>query len=241
VSPARPSARSSLIAVSIVLVAAVAFGAWVLRPETQGVGPVAQPPPPEHTPRFAFAVGRTGALPTTQLRIRKPVHYDPLLRLRGPSRAASRHTIASITRLYREAFLDPANWRAGAYDSAWHDLASAAGRQARRDLRVMTAGAAAGEAYLSISPRPSTIRTTVLLDRNGAPAFVMATVHFRALGRALAGTSNTMFESVGTFSLEHAGRRWVVVSYDVRRSDHRVEKPLPTSSVAATPSAESTP
>lgn len=88
----------------------------------------------------------------------------------------------------------------------------------------MTAGADVGEAYVSITPKRSTISTTVLLDRNGGPAVVLAKVRFRALGRTVSETSNTMFDSVGTFFFEHAGHRWIVVSYDVRRRDRKLEQ-----------------
>jgi len=213
-----------MIAAGVVLVAAIAVIGFVIGSRDDRIAPSIIQTGPERTPAFAFAVGRTGALPTAAIRSRKPVRTDPLLRLRGASRLASKRAIASITRLYRSAFLDPANWRDGTYESLWRDFARAAGAQARKDVRALTVGAAAGEAYDAIVPRPSAISTTVLLDRKGKPAMVLVSARFRALGRRLAGSSNTRFDSTGRFFFQRVGGSWKIASYDVRRSDDRVEK-----------------
>jgi hypothetical protein len=196
----------------------------VLVPRHERVTPSVIQTGPERTPAFAFDVRRRGALPTAAIKIRKPVRTDPLLRLRGASRVASRKAIASITRLYRGAFLDPADWRSGAYESLWRDFERATKVKARKDVRALTAGAAAGQAYLAIVPRRSVISTTVLLDRKGEPIMVVASARFRALGRRVAGSSNTRFDSSGRFFFERVGGSWRIVSYDVRRSDERVDR-----------------
>ena len=193
---------------------------------------------PERTPAFAFAVARSGAPPTAAIRSRKPVRTDPLLRLHGASRLASRRAIASITRLYRDAFLVPTHWQSGTYESLWRDFARAARAQARNDARVLTAGATAGEAYDAIVPRPSVISTTVLLERKGKPVMVLVSARFRALGRRIAGSSNTRFDSAGRFFFQRVGGSWKIVSYAVRRSDDRVDKSL--SSSPGTPDAPAT-
>ena len=208
----------------VVLVAMIAAIGFVFRSRDDRITPSIIQTGPERTPAFAFAVGRTGALPTAAIRSRKPVRTDPLLRLRGASRLASKRAIASITRLYRSAFLDPANWRDGTYESLWRDFARAARAQARKDVRVLTVGATAGEAYDAIVPRPSAISTTVLLDRKGKPAMVLVNARFRALGRRIAGSSDTRFDSTGRFFFQRVGGSWKIASYDVRRSDDRVEK-----------------
>ena len=213
-----------MIAAGVVLVAAIAVIGFVIGSRDDRIAPSIIQTGPERTPAFAFAVGRTGALPTAAIRSRKPVRTDPLLRLRGASRLASKRAIASITRLYRSAFLDPANWRDGTYESLWRDFARAAGAQARKDVRALTVGAAAGEAYDAIVPRPSAISTTVLLDRKGKPAMVLVNARFRALGRRIAGSSDTRFDSTGRFFFQRVGGSWKIASYDVRRSDDRVEK-----------------
>jgi hypothetical protein len=219
-----------LIAVGVVLVAAIAVIGFVFGSRDERIAaPSIIQTGPERTPAFAFAVGRSGALPTTAIRSRKPVRTDPLLHLRGASRLASKRAIASITRLYRGAFLDPALWRSGTYESLWRDFVRAARAQARKDVRVLTAGAAAGEAYDAIVPRPSAISTTVLLERKGKPVMVLVNARFRALGRRIAGSSNTRFDSTGRFFFQRVGGSWKIVSYDVRRSDERVEKGLPSS------------
>jgi len=214
-----------MIAAGVVLVVAIAVIAFVFGSRDDRITPSIIQTGPERTPAFAFAVGRSGALPTAAIRSRKPVRTDPLLRLGEASKLASKHAIASITRLYRSAFLDPANWRDGTYESLWRDFARAARAQARKDVRVLTAGATAGEAYDAIVPRPSAINTRVLLDRKGKPAMVLVSARFRALGRRVAGSSNTRFDSAGRFFFQHVGGSWKIVSYDVRRSDQRVDKP----------------
>ena len=230
-----------LIAAGVVLVAAIAVIWFVFGSRDDRIAPSIIQTGPERTPAFAFAVGRSGALPTAAIRSRKPVRTDPLLHLRGTSRLASMRAIASITRLYRSAFLDPAHWESGTYESLWRDFARAARTQARKDVQVLTAGAAAGEAYDAIVPRPSVVSTTVLLERKGKPVMVLVNARFRALGRRIAGPSNTRFDSAGRFFFQRVGGGWKIVSYDVRRSDERVEKSLPRSPAAPNASATGTP
>ncbi len=215
-------------AVIALIAAAAAIGAIVVWPRDERIAPSIAEPAPQRTPAFAFAVGRSGALPTAAIKARKPVRTDPLLPLRGASKDASRSAIASVNRLYRGAFLDPANWQSGSYGSLMREFARTAKAQARKDVRVLTAGAAAGNAYLAIAPRPSNVTTTVLLDRTGKPAIVLASTWFRALGRTIAGSSNTRFDSAGRFFFERVGRSWKIVSYDVRRRDDAVDEPSPS-------------
>ena len=231
-----------LIAAGVVLIAAIAVMVFVFGSRDDRIAaPSIVQSGPERTPAFAFAVGRSGALPTAAIRSRKPVRNDPLLHLRGASRLASKWAIASITRLYRDAFLVPAHWQSGTYESLWRDFARAARTQARKDFRVLTAGAAAGEAYDTIVPRPSAISTTILLERKDKPVMVLVNARFRALGRRIAGSSNTRFDSTGRFFFQRVGGGWKIVSYDVRRSDERVEKSLPSSPAAPDASATETP
>ena len=226
---------------AIVLVAVLAgVTALILLPRDQAVEPSVLAPERERTPAFAFAVARTGALPTAELKARKAVWTNPVLKLRGASKLASTKVIASVTRLYRDAFLDPANWRTGTYGSLLLAFAPAAKTQARKDVRVMTAGGGAGDAYDAITPRHSTIATTVLLDRSGRPAIVLASARFRALGRTIAGTSNTRFDSAGRFFFEHTGHGWKIVSFDVRRHDRPVDERTASASVVATPTEAAT-
>jgi len=213
-----------MIAAVVVLVAMIAVFGFVFRSRDDRIAPSIIQTGPERTPAFAFAVGRSGALPTTAIRSRKPVRTDPLLPLTWASKLASKRAIASITRLYRSAFLDPAHWRSGTYESLWRDFATAARAQARKDVRVLTAGTTAGEAYDAIVPRPSAISTTVLLNRKGKPVMVLVSARFRALGRRIAGSSNTRFDSTGRFFFQRVGGSWKIISYDARRSDEKVKK-----------------
>ncbi len=214
----------------IALIAAPApISAIVIWSRDEPIAPSILQPGPQRAPAFAFAVGRSGALPTAALKARKPVRTDPLLRLRGTSKIASRSAISSVTRLYRGAFLDPSTWQSGNYGTLWKEFARSAKAQARKDVRVLTAGGAAGDAYVAIAPRPSRITTTVLLDRKGKPAMVLASARFRAFGRRIEGSSNTRFDSSGRFFFERVGGSWIIVSYDVRRRDDTVDEPSPSS------------
>jgi hypothetical protein len=198
---------------AIVLVAVLAgVTALILLPRDQAVEPSVLAPERERTPAFAFAVAHTGALPTAELKARKAVWTNPVLKLRGASKLASTKVIASVTRLYRDAFLDPANWRTGTYGSLLLAFGPAAKTQARKDVRVMTAGGGAGDAYDAITPRHSTI----------------------------AGSSNTRFDSAGRFFFEHTGHGWKIVSFDVRRHDRPVDKRTASASVVATPTEAAT-
>lgn len=231
--------RRSIVA-GVVLVTAIAVIGFTFGSRDDRITPSIIRIAPARTPTFAFTVARSGALPTASIRSRKPVRTDPLLRLRGASRLASKRAIVSITRLYRSAFLDPAHWQSGTYESLWLDFARAARARARKDVRVLTAGATAGEAYTAIVPRRSTISTTVLLERKGKPVMVLVNARFRALGRRVAGSSNTSFDSTGRFFFQRHGGSWKIVSYDVRRSDERVDKsvsssPVPDASATGAP------
>jgi hypothetical protein len=230
--------RRTAAAVIALIAAAAAISAIVFSSRGERIAPSIVEPAPPRTPAFAFAVGRSGALPTAAIKARKPVRTDPLLPLRGASKIASRSAIASVTRLYRGAFLDPANWQSGSYGSLLGEFAGTAKTQARKDVRVLTAGAAAGEAYAAIAPRPSKVTTTVLLARTGKPAIVLASTWFRALGQTIAGASNTRFDSAGRFFFERVGGSWRIVSYELRRRDDMVEEPspsAPSSSAMAAP------
>jgi hypothetical protein len=215
------------------IAAAAAISAIVVWSRHERVAPSIVEPAPQRTPAFAFAVGRSGALPTAALRSRRPVRTDPLLPLRGAPKDASNRAIAAVTRLYRGAFLDPANWQSGSYGSLLREFARTAKAQAGKDIRVLTAGPAAGDAYVAIAPRPSKVTTTVLLDRTGKPAIVFATTSFRALGRTITGSSNTRFDSAGRFFFERVGGSWKIVSYDVRRRDAEIEEPSPKPTTSA--------
>jgi hypothetical protein len=67
---------------------------------------------------------------------------------------------------------------------------------------------------------------------------VLADARFRAVGRRIAGPSNTMFVSTGRFFFERVGGGWRIVAYDVKRNDDKVEaltigSPSPTPTGAA--------
>jgi hypothetical protein len=133
---------------------------------------------------------------------------------------------AALDDFYTRAFLDPANWQEGVYDSAFEGFSSQARAEAEAEIDVLTAGTGTSD-LTSITPLPSTVRTKVLLDPDGVPTSVIGIVKFRAKGKGEAGTH--IFDSRGQFFFEKTGGQWTVVGYSVSRKD-KVQEPKPTTS-----------
>src|SRR5438046_10365657 len=120
-----------MIAAGVVLVAAIAVIGYMFRSRDDRIAPSIIQTGPERTPAFAFAVGRSGALPTAAIRSRKPVRTDPLLRLGGASTLASNHAVAPIARHYRSRFMHPAHRHGGTDESLGQGFATRERAQAR--------------------------------------------------------------------------------------------------------------
>jgi len=235
-APRRKPLAIAIAAALVVLVAGVVFTL------VTGKNPITVLTSPRPTtPPFAFKVSKkSGALQTAAVTSTKPTGKNPEIKLRGSAKEASQAAITSVTALFTEGFLDPGNWQSGSYDNVWDGFDTGAGTQAQnKDAAILTAGTSAGDAFSTILPAVSSVRTKVLLDQKGAPVSVDAIVTFRAVGATKTGPKNVRFVSEGQFFLQKIGSDWKIVSYQVHRADQRVPKPTPTPSGSGTPSAGS--
>jgi hypothetical protein len=136
-------------------------------------------------------------------------------RVEASERAAT--AVRSIlTDLYTEAFLDPANWEQGRYDTAFRAFAGGARKQAQAHPNLLTAGARAGARYDWILPGSGRIATRILLDRSGRPTLLVSVVRFHA---AALGAEPFTLRSNGQFFFERIDGSWKIVSFHVTRTD----------------------
>jgi len=179
------------------------------------------------TPEFAFHVGKVKAVETAT----KPNHQQAVDSAQGPAEAVTEQ----LDRLYTAAFLDPGNWAEGSYDDVLAFFAGGARDAAEKQLDVLTAGPAAGDAFEAIAPKPSSLKIQVLLDPDGVPRSAEGSARFRARGTGATGQVSLV--STGEFILEKVDGEWLVVSFSVRRSDD--ERELDQGSPSATDASES--
>ena len=135
---------------------------------------------------------------------------------------------------YQQAFLNPANWKSGTYDSAWGSFTPAAAARAEERLDVLTLGADAGDTYEAIQPEPSLLGLRVLTNEHGKPVAAYALVTFAAEARTRAGDPRKVI-SVGRFALEPAGSSWRISGFRVSRKDDTYgSSPTPTAGTGDT-------
>jgi hypothetical protein len=181
------------------------------------------------TPEFAFEASKPKAVETSA----KPSHQAAVAAAQAPSTAVTQQ----LDGLYTAAFLDPGNWMDGEYDDVLEFFSDDARDAAEAQLDVLTAGTEAGEAFESITPRPSTLKVHVLLDPSRVPHAVEGSARFVARGTGADG--QVEFVSKGQFVFEKIDGEWLVVSFSVQRSDEEREpKPSPSGSPGASGSAE---
>ncbi len=186
---------------------------------------------PDNTvPEFSFKVAKP--VPVATVAGAQPKSY--LLAAKTAAVAANKvmHT------LFTEAFLDPANWRDGSYDTVWKQFSASAAIRAQGRAAVLTAGEGAGGTFDAIEPSRGSLKTRVLLDAKGSPVSIMAVVHFSARGVGKDGTA-TLLQSAGSFFLKKFGGAWKVVSFEVKRTD--TEEPAPAPSGAGSPTGAGSP
>jgi hypothetical protein len=228
-SPRRGPRAGIAVAVVAVLVAGGIFFATRGKGPLAGVIPGTSKSPALVTPDFHFRGAKTVAIPTVASQSPK--------KLKEPAQQAALQTTSVIHDLYTEAFLDPANWQGGTYDSAYAVFSSSAASQAESSADVLTAGPRAGDAFSDIQPGKAKIQSQVLMDARGNPSTVVATVTFTARGTQTDGPT-TLFVSSGSFFLRRVDGDWKIVAFQVRRGD-KVEKTPVTpsgSSGSTTPS-----
>jgi hypothetical protein len=176
--------------------------------------------PDDTIPSFDFAQGRTTAVSVTADKKQVPPDVET---------AATRVT-STLDTLYTEAFLDPANWRDGAYDEVWPLFADPAVGPAQQDTPTLTVGSNGG-AYTRIADPKGRIQVKVLLNDEDQVATAVAVVRFKAVGTRTDG-KETVFRSSGQYFLQPDGDTWQVYSFSVDRDDAERE-PKPSASGGA--------
>jgi hypothetical protein len=212
-----------VIAGVAILVAAGVFLATRGKGPLAGVLPGTSKSPPSVTPDFNFKGMKTAAVPTVTSQSAK--------NLEKPAQAAAQQTTGVIHQLYSSAFLDPANWQSGSYDSVYALFSRSAAAKAKASADVLTAGPRAGDTFADIQPGKATIQSQVLMDSRGNPSTVVAKVTFTALGTQTEGPT-TLFVSSGSFFLRKVNGDWKIVAFEVRRGD-KVKKAVATPSGAS--------
>jgi hypothetical protein len=198
------------------LIAVLAIGAIALlvrddgpaRTSHPGATPSEGDVTPPGIPVFRFAKSTRELVRTSAVRIGK--------RQREASERAATAVRSILTDLYTEAFLDPANWERGSYDTAFRGFAPGARKQAEAHPGLLTAGTQAGDRYDWILPGSGRIATRILLDRAGKPTLLVSVVRFSA---AALGAEPFTLRSNGQFFFERVGGSWKIVSFHVMRTD----------------------
>jgi hypothetical protein len=228
-APRRGPGRGIAIAAVAILVVGGVFLA------TRGKGPLAGVIPGTDKsralpiPDFQFRGAKVVAIPTVATQSAK--------KLKKPAQEAARQTTGVIHQLYTSAFLDPANWQSGTYDSAYTVFSSSAAAQAKASADVLTAGPRAGDTFSDIQPAKAAIQSKVLMDLRGNPFTVVAKVTFTGEATNTDGPT-TLLVSSGSFFLRRVNGDWKIVAFDVHRGDKVAKaKATPTGpSATVTPS-----
>ena len=183
------------------------------------------------TPEFAFDASKPKSVETAA----KPDHKLAVEAAQGPAKAVTKQ----LDDLYTAAFLDPGNWMDDEYDDVLSFFVGDARDAAEKQLDVLTAGPAAGDAFETIKPMPSTLKLQVLLDPAGAPHAVEGSVRFVARGTGA--DAQVMLVSKGQFILQKDDGEWLVVSFSVQRTDEKREvetDPSPSGTSGSTEPSE---
>ena len=175
-------------------------------------------------PAFDFRLTKAVPILVTH---NKPTKFD------AAARDVGAQVSETMTTLYTEAFLDPANWRGGSYDEVWPLFEEGSQAAAQQDGMTLTLGPSAGDQFDRDDQPVGTLNVKVLLDRENQPATAVAIVKFKALAGAKDGTT-TAVVSTGQYFLRSASDGWLVYAFSVSRGDHEVVVPSPGASASAT-------
>jgi hypothetical protein len=211
----------ALVALVVVALHTLTGGASASSPISENTVNSPAPIPALHL-RVTHAVGVPTSATTTKAQLRKA------------TREVKPRVVAVLTRYYVAAYLDPANWRTGTYDSAFAAFVPGAAAEAAKRAEALTAGAGAGDRFTTIQPKKADVGLKVLVDRTGRPFSAIGVVTFVAEGTAMNGSTTTMVTK-DQFSLQHVGGGWKVVAFDVSRQSSRT--PAPSPSASGSPSA----
>ncbi len=167
-------------------------------------------------PAFDFRVARTVPVSVAQ---------SDTKQLAGAAEAVSAPVTDTMTILYTEAFLDPANWRDGSYEEVWPLFDGGSQAAAQEDGDTLTLGTTAGDRFEKVDRPRGKITVKVLLDEADEPVTAVAIVTFQALATGKDGT-DTMIVSIGQYFLRETPEGWLVYSFSVSRDD---QASMPTS------------
>jgi hypothetical protein len=173
---------------------------------------------PDNTiPDFAFKQGKTSAV---------AVKDEKKNSVPSSAESAAADVKTAMTRLYTEAFLDPANWRDGSYDEVWPVFFDNAVGPAQQDASTLTVGTGGGDTFTKIAEPKGRLNVKVLLNDKDEVATAVAIVKFSAVGTRKDGKL-TVFHSTGQYFLRPGDGGWQVYSFDVKRAD-QVKQPKPS-------------
>jgi len=182
--------------------------------------------------------GEDVTIPAFDFRVVKAVPIsvtaaDPK-RLAGIAEAVAGPVTDTMTLLYTEAFLDPANWRDGSYEEVWPLFDGGSEAAAQQEGDTLTLGTTAGDRFEKVDLPKGKLTVKVLLDEADEPATAVAIVTFQAVATGKDGT-DTMIVSIGQYFLRETPEGWLVYSFSVSRDDQtNVSEPSPSNIPVAT-------
>lgn len=183
------------------------------------VSPGAVVPTSTETPPFDFTVDRI--TPYTAAPGKLPKGIPPEVQ------KASDDIAKQMSALYKAAYLDPANWQNGNYDSYFAAFESKAAATAKGQVDDLTAGTAAGDQFTDIQPGFAHLNTKVMLDEKGKPLIGVAVIDFNATATGT-DSAQTNLRSTGQFFMRPKGNGWEIFAYSVNRQDGGDIPAIPT-------------
>lgn len=186
------------------------------------------------TPTYTFQVTKT--VPVTTVLLQPDGTPPDAKKSETAAQPAAASAEKTLHTFYSEAFLVPGNWKDGSYDDAFVSFSEQAQTQATEQIEVLTAGSAAGDTYSDIQPAKATMKTKVLLDRQGVPYSAVSTVTFAADATLKDGSGTMTLISKGQYVFEKTGDGWRITAFSVHRTD-QAPKASGSASTTATGSA----
>lgn len=181
------------------------------------------------TPTYTFQVTKT--VPVTTVLLQPDGTPPDAKKSEAAAQPAAANAQKTLHTFYSEAFLVPDNWTNDSYDDAFASFSGQAQDEANRQIDVLTAGSTAGDTYSDIQPAKATMKTKVLLDRQGVPYSAVSTVTFTADATLKDGSGTMTLISKGQYVFEKTADGWRITAFSVHRTD---QAPKATGSATAT-------
>lgn len=131
--------------------------------------------------------------------------------------------------------MEPKTWKQGVPAAAWNTFARPVQGRAKADAASLTLGEA-GSSIDRLSLSNASLSVRVLLDPGGRPQAAVATVVFEASG-TLTGGQPVLVSNRGSFLLQPAGNRWLVVGYPSVKTEVETPSPSPSPGISGSPTA----